>query len=321
MCAAPRWIYRIFRCERESDLSRDEAMKTRARAQGWRTSEFGVLLLVALAGLADVAGCAAILGIDPLHLASDASADGDVGDAPDDGGRAIDDVVGETPGRADADSSDAGGGVDADATASTPGCHTAPMDLVHWYRGQNDTADSVTGPDNAPATWLPGSATAEYAEGYVGRGFSVTFGEYLDVHLDLKPPFTIDLWAEITAAEGPYQTILGLSDVPRSAAALSLDCFPRTGPCKVDFADGGAVDAGSVSVGSWVHYALATEVARTRVYENGQLVATYGSTDAYVDLSIGEGFVGNLDEVHVFSNALSAEEIQGIFSADGGLCP
>jgi hypothetical protein len=280
-------------------------------------------------GMVCAAGCAAILDIEPLTQAPDASdgastnasiADGATGEAgvtdaadagvTDGGDAGATDALALLP----SDAADA-----LEASDGAPVCLAPPKGLIHWYRAENDPSDHVV-PGTA-ASWS-GPFDFPYPQGYVGQGFGFEDGIYASVlaNFPYTGSFTIDAWA-----------MLGTSSATSNGLFASTDfSIERKG---IDYAlefKVNEIPLGTESVGTWTHFAVTfdSNMMRMRAFENGALVATQAGTTSINGLYIGDGLIGPhdtwagvIDEVHVFDRALADDEIAAIAGARLGLCP
>jgi predicted ribosomally synthesized peptide with SipW-like signal peptide len=196
-----------------------------------------------------------------------------------------------------------------------------------------DEANSPTVAD-ASSNELDGTASGvSFTEGQVSRAASFDPGDSIVVTHDGEltdfTDFTATAWFRSTDDDRADQVVFGL----RHGYELVLDTAgQRVSENSVWWAvENGTGDwavnptsAGPLAVGEWHHGALVqdTTADEVRVYIDGTLVATDGGTGPVngttEPLGIGvrgDGFgqfVGDVDEVRVYTRALSAAEIQSL---------
>ena len=213
----------------------------------------------------------------------------------------------------------------------------APPDgLVSWWPADGDALDVIDGNHGA----LVGGAT--YAPGLIDRAFSldgngdyVNLGDYSNLYFS-ETDFTIEGWFQI-------------SDYPNNAGGGCGSRYPilannawgyavqiaETG--HVSFgkyytvSDGvGTTSADPVSIGQWHHFAAVHTVTELRLYVDGQLSSTADSPSGAVFYQVGDRpeigrlncgnlpyfyFKGLIDELGMYSRALTDEEIRSVFEA------
>ncbi len=223
-----------------------------------------------------------------------------------------------------------------------PPCVPVPPDLVGWWRGEGN-ADDLAGTNNGA---LLGNATTS-APGEVGQafGFDGTNG-YVQIPdaPELNPTnLTIEAWVLFSALDSA-----GAGDSPpgqqyivfkQNSAGTNFEGFSlgktRTGSgdafsFTVSSAYGETVSLQSTTLvvtGVWYYVAAARDASFTSLYVNGQLESQtnvdfpqdYGTNDLFFgssgDPSWDHKFAGLLDEVSLYSRALSADEINAIYNA------
>jgi hypothetical protein len=187
-------------------------------------------------------------------------------------------------------------------------------------------------------TYLPGTVPA--VAGPSGAGFGATSyackflpatGGYVDcgydTSLDIITPMTVVAWFQGAPADDRFQSFLGRSD-----ASWRADLDPNY----AHFADGGNPDAvgqTSVNDGNWHYYAGSYDGTNTYVYIDGELDGTNSAPDVLngdgnaqmviggvSDYLTSRLFKGSVAQVAVFTNALTAKQIQTLYYA-GELAP
>ena len=222
-----------------------------------------------------------------------------------------------------------------------PTCAAPPAGLVSWWRGEGAASDSA----GTNSGVLEGGVT--YAAGEVGQAFRFN-GTNADVRLPasaslnvgLSAGFTIETWinpADITQQHPLVEWNDGSFGVHLWIAG------DGPGALWFDVKDTGLNDhvlssaAGLLVSNVWQHVAATYTKSNGNavVYLNGvpRAQANLGVVtprtlgDLYFGLRPYDGgagmrFAGLMDEVSLYNRALSAAEIQAIYSADGaGKCP
>lgn len=219
-------------------------------------------------------------------------------------------------------------------------CVPPPPDLVSWWPGDSD-ADDIVGPNHGT---MQNGAT--FTSGLVGQAFSfdgvddyIQFGDILD---GLNGGFTLEAWISTTATVGNKPIIakywtMGSSWIIRTN---------ENDPSKVDFtvcspscetpADAvQLVSTSNINDGEWHFIAATFDGTTQQLYVDGELEASGTNTNpAWTDnhhFCIGSfcdsngnsylPFSGLIDEVSIYSRALSQEEIESIYQAgSAGKC-
>src|SRR6185503_9779601 len=138
--------------------------------------------------------------------------------------------------------------------------------------------------------------------------------------LNVSTAMTLSAWIQPTAAQGGWRTIM-----QREVNAYFLNASNDTGDLRPS---GGGTFNGGVNwvggptaspVSAWTHVALTYDGAMLRLYVNGVQAATLAQTGSIEtpstplriggNVPYGEYFQGLIDEVRVYSRALSAAEI------------
>jgi sugar lactone lactonase YvrE len=197
----------------------------------------------------------------------------------------------------------------------------APPDgLVSWWTGDNTAAD-LAGVHNGT---LSGGTT--YTAGKVGQAFKfdgINDAVLLAGTFGGGPEATIEAWVKSTGSTGDFQAIV--SAVESYFVHLQLG----TGGNNVAYTNGDVVGFPIIQTtpaGEYRHIAMSLKSGDSRLYVNGELAAvspvTYSTLLPTSNLRIGSGyqggryFKGEIDEVSYYDRALSATEVQHIYSAD-----
>jgi hypothetical protein len=209
----------------------------------------------------------------------------------------------------------------ADARADGGGCVPSPGGLVGFWAGDGNMSD-VTGMNQGAAGTQNGASGMAYAAGEVGQAFDLGAKSYVRVptsaSLNLTQAVSVEAWI--------FATALGGRIVDKNTAGGSDGYMLDTYQGKVRLIIGGVnlIPTMTLPVNQWTHVAGTWDGMTMRVYANAVLV---GSAPApklpanNVDLRIGADsngqnhFSGKLDEIAVYSRALSSGELTSIFVA------
>jgi trimeric autotransporter adhesin len=206
-----------------------------------------------------------------------------------------------------------------------PSCAAAPPGLVGWWTGDGNTVD-IAG--NHPGTLENG---ATYGNGEVGQAFSLAGnGAAVLVNSPVYSPTagTLMFWFMPTAAGSLTGSYDGINRTP----GLAVDA---NGNLSWAFGNLSAQPLGQIAFNQWSHAAMTysssnSEVA-VNVYLNGNLAASAiasQNSSWYPQFAIGAylgaqkpSFTGLMDEVAIFDQPLSAQQIQQIYNAfSAGMC-
>ncbi|QGX94546.1 hypothetical protein EI982_06965 [Haloplanus rallus] len=205
-------------------------------------------------------------------------------------------------------------------------------DLVAYYPFENSADDlSGNGYDGS------NSGDVSYTSGQVGRAASFDDGDAVTVTHDGSltdlADFTASAWFRSTEDGRRDQVVFGIrqgyeivfdSAGGRTSSDNSLWWAIDNGTGDWAVNDTGA---GPLTLGEWHHAVLVqdTDDDEVRVYVDGSLIVTDDGTGAVNsttgDLGIGSRgdgfgqFVGDVDDVRIYSRALSASEVQSIYDS------
>ncbi|HTK75270.1 MAG TPA: LamG domain-containing protein, partial [Gemmataceae bacterium] len=212
--------------------------------------------------------------------------------------------------------------------------------LAAWYKGEAGTGDAIGGPAGATVGGVA------YAPGEVGQAFRFN-GNDSQVRVPDSPALepavlTVELWVN-SSQPGNQTYLLSKGASGDSFGSYALDTASGDGLFFDVFTSGGffrspAAPLQSVFDGQWHHVAGTFDGQVVRLYVDGAEQGA-GTTlpgpaslaynlPTHNDLLLGNydnggasnfnyHFAGLLDEVSVYSRALSATEIQGIVAAGG----
>ena len=206
-------------------------------------------------------------------------------------------------------------------------CVAPPADLVAWWPGDGNPYD-IQGGDTGT---LNGDAT--FASGEVSQAFSFDGnGDYVEApnSASLNPGVvTVDAWIKPSDVSGNHNVIFKGNHEYLLQIRNGNVLFGSK-----DSSGNYAEFQGSLTVpaNQWSHVAITHDGSTKRIYVNGALdPVTQSQSGLYTGdtdpLEIGthhfiqEFFSGLIDEVEIFSRALSQQEIQAIYDAGGaGKC-
>jgi CSLREA domain-containing protein len=206
-------------------------------------------------------------------------------------------------------------------------CTPPPAGMIAWFPGDgnaNDIQGSNNGTVNGGVTFTAGKVAQAFT--FDGTG-DVTYST-----INAGSAYTVDFWVR-PSSSGPTnsrQEVIGNNF--QDAQSFGQITFTNT---QIEYFQGGGIRvisaAGSVPFDAYTHVALTYDGSVNRLYINGNLVATSAAhTETFNNpIKLGNSvlqagnarFNGQIDEVEVFSRALSQTEIQAIVAADSaGKC-
>jgi hypothetical protein len=223
-----------------------------------------------------------------------------------------------------------------------PPCVAAPSGLVSWWRAEGNANDFIG--DNS-GVLLNG---ATFAPGKVGQAFSFDgVASYVRIpdspSLHFTNALTIEAWFYPTSAGAynivskwnlldPLQTSYTTVLVPDGRLSFAVCASGNQSITPVVSTTG----TNSVPTNQWSHFAATYDGSALRMYVNGiceDQVAynqgifpgtdplAIGAAGAYAGGQVLGAFAGRIDEVSLYSRALSASEIQAIYNArSSGKC-
>ena len=213
-------------------------------------------------------------------------------------------------------------------------CTAPPSGMVSWYPGENN-ANDIYGPNNGAL--INGTA---FAPGKVGQAFSFDGN---DDRVEVSPPGTLNITGNKLTMDGWINPVANTSsfyfgrsapsDHPYlvffSSGSNSIHIVTRTNP-------GSQVESDTLyapPTNRWTHIAMVYDGATMKLYADGVEVFSAAQTGNLDSSSLpfiignrpaeapGTSFNGLIDEVEVFSQALSPAQVAAIYNAgSAGKC-
>ena len=223
------------------------------------------------------------------------------------------------------------------------GCASAPLGLVGWWKGDGTSVDVVSSNNGV-------LVNVGFTNGVVGQAFSfdpenLPYGTYSGVEIADQPAYTltnsltIEGWVR-PRGDGYLIFFRGDHRPGLDPYALSMQ-----GNSTVDFAitdanGNSAIVGTSLVYNQWTHLAATLDggSGTMSLYTNGQLAAQtvttirpFGALEADQSPGVGIGnvndggnnfpFLGDIDEISLYSHALTPTKIQAIYNAgSAGKC-
>lgn len=192
--------------------------------------------------------------------------------------------------------------------------------LVAWWKGENNAYDSIGGNHGA----AQGATT--YAAGHAGQAFSFSSATHDGVtapssaSLNPTEAITMSAWIKPAATSNPWPYIIGKRLDDSGNIQYSITVSDRnTFTCDITGA-GVHAEGGAIPLNEWSHVACTYDRNTLRLYVNGEQVASASGSSAIATssrpLTIGKlegydtrNFDGQIDEVKIYSRALTATEV------------
>jgi len=214
----------------------------------------------------------------------------------------------------------------------SPVCSAAPPGLVSWWPAE-DNANDIQGGNNGTlvkgATFGPG----EVGQAFVFNGGGTYVGAPASPTLDIRNALTLAAWIN------PSQYPASAAVIAGRPSSYQLNVLPNH-HIRFAYPVGGSVSqwadsASEIPLNQWTHVAATFDGAMVNVYVNGALDgngARAGPIDSMTKPFqiggfddpgnfVGGFFIGRIDEVELYSAALSATDIAHLFNAaSAGTC-
>ncbi|WP_246263271.1 DUF2341 domain-containing protein [Caulobacter soli] len=166
--------------------------------------------------------------------------------------------------------------------------------------------DGVGAPKDATANGLNGAgAETRNSGGLIGQSLKLdgTAGVSVPAQAFTGGPASISFWVK-PAADGQLLALPGLT-LASEGGALFLQA-------------GEAKSAGAaLATGAWAHVALVNDGAKTSLYLNGQSAGEVAGALAAGPATLGQGFMGEIDEFRVAGVALPQADFQLAVASEG----
>ncbi|HEX8073006.1 MAG TPA: LamG-like jellyroll fold domain-containing protein [Pyrinomonadaceae bacterium] len=210
-------------------------------------------------------------------------------------------------------------------------CAPPPPNMVAWYPAEGHANDIVGGNNGAPQNG------ATFAPGFVGQAFSFDgVDDFVQVPdgpgLVITNQITIGAWVKPLSATGRIvdKITAGTND------GYLLDIGPNDQGLPVPrFAAGNPIDlncnAESIPLNAFTYVVATYDGSQAKIYRNGVLACSQSAGNSIpannhplrigADQNGGTPFNGLIDEVEIFSRALTPAEIKNIYDAESaGRC-
>ncbi len=143
---------------------------------------------------------------------------------------------------------------------------------------------------------------------------------------------TAAAWVKRSGKTGGRETVLAYKEQEDCGFVLALDgadAHPYAA-FNIDGTWATVADAGAVPVGTWAHLAVSYDGRTLRLYRDGEPIAETGASGAIAPCAAGSALgsnpagngdllAGALDDVHLYSRALSAAEIETLYRGSAPL--
>jgi hypothetical protein len=210
-----------------------------------------------------------------------------------------------------------------------PQCYQLPQSVAGWWKGNGDATDAIHGNNGTPVNG------AGYAPGMVSQAFSLNESQQQYIGLPASTSNLINNSAgSITSWVNP--STVGGNDIiaafgsGANGEGVGLGIW---GNIRI-YHHTGWYDWQTntpIAANTWTHIAYTWDQTTERIYKNGVFAESRGRNFNYVpgNALIGSGwwgdsanfFPGRIDEVLIFNDTLTAEQIAGMFEADAaGTC-
>ncbi len=187
--------------------------------------------------------------------------------------------------------------------------------------GQAGPPGTGFGPNNTSVNFSGSQAAT------IGAGVTTPGTAGLPVGINSANPVTLTAWVQVPGTVGWFQCVAGKGDQAYRFAADNPNGLPHFASA----GNGDVVGSKALDDGLWHFWAAEWDGAHQTIYIDGavasQNTATNGNNNARSFIigcapdDTGRNFIGNVAQVAVFSNALTAAQVQSIYFAAGGIPP
>ncbi|MDQ4122644.1 MAG: S8 family serine peptidase [Acidobacteriota bacterium] len=205
-------------------------------------------------------------------------------------------------------------------------CSPVTSNLISWFRGENNTNDSIGGYD--PGTFF-GSVT--YTTGRSGQAINFGGNGAFSIQRQIGDDFSIEFWLKTSSAGGSGETnwYQGVGLVDAEVSGVTNDFGVSLGNGKILFGVGNPDttirSANTVNDNQWHHVVAARRKSdgSIRLYIDGVLSANgTGGTQSltiptqitFGKLQTGGYYVGQLDEIKLYEDDLSATQVTSAYN-------
>ena len=220
---------------------------------------------------------------------------------------------------------------------------TLPSDehlVGYWAFDDGSGSVAVDGSGNGNDGTLVNMEDADWVDGVVGKGlnFDGTHTEYVNlnaVNVAGASAGSISVWIKSNGAWETHDTIFYCGDGPAWASMRFVLAGLNTNQIYFAVADGTssittACRSGVLSPDTWYHIVGTYDGSNVKIYVTGELKDTVGSSivpGAFNPSFTGIGFMnystrywnGLIDEVRIYSTALTASEIKALYDYPAGV--
>jgi prepilin-type N-terminal cleavage/methylation domain-containing protein len=183
--------------------------------------------------------------------------------------------------------------------------------------GSGSTAYDYSG-NNATGSW---HGTAVHTTGMVGpyAGSFDGSNNYVNLPAVLDGPSQLTVVAWINSAS-PGGWVFAHGSCGAGGYRLNVGLCGASDVFQVDVSGGEVNQHDTVPSSTWVSYAGTYDGSVVRLYRNGSLMVSNGTTGAIRSVgggsTIGQYFSGLIDDVRIYNRALSAAEVQALYNAE-----
>ncbi|MHB8519340.1 MAG: LamG-like jellyroll fold domain-containing protein [Limisphaerales bacterium] len=245
--------------------------------------------------------------------------------------------------------------VTSTVTVVQPACVLPPAGLIGWWPGDGN-ADDIIGGHNGTLLTNTTFVAGEVGQAFHLDGFSagVVVSNTASLNFGPDADFSIEAWINLNPLlQQQWFTIVDKRNAPEMVGgvqyggAVGYALFLQNGRLSAELGQAPLAVWGHINYfssqpdlrdGKFHHVAVSIRRAASdggKLYVDGQVVLTFDPTSERGDLSNGEPlrignpatpglpsvFAGMIDEVALYNRALTAQEVQAIFTADiAGKC-
>lgn len=199
--------------------------------------------------------------------------------------------------------------------ARAPSSSSAPTPDLLWLKLNGNTTDSSAAGDNGTATGSPTYTTGQ--DSIANHAISLNGStQYVSIAATASmSTFTIMCWFKASALDGFQSGLIG-------TGSTGLGVYSNVGD-QVHYSDnfGDYFYNAGFSVGTWYHVAMVANALAGQFYVNGAAVGsgfTLHSAQSFSLIGHEESYYWNgvLDDVRIYSAALSSAQILAIYNAN-----